>query len=97
MNYIFIEYVYTIDAILIKPMKGMTDDNMVDVFREICAELEEQNCKPKLHVLDNQCSKAVRKYIQSENVSIQLVEPYNHRVNAAEQAVKIAKYHMILC
>jgi hypothetical protein len=47
--------------------------------------------------LDNQCSKAVKKYIKSENVTIQLVEPYNHRVNAAEPAVKTAKYHMISC
>ena len=63
MNYIFIVYVYTINAILIKPMKGMTDDNMVAIFREIYAELEERSCKTKLHVLDNQCLKAVRKYI----------------------------------
>ena len=78
MNYIFIAYVYTINAILNKPMKGMTNDNTVVVLREIYAELEERNCRPKLHVFDNQCSKTVKKYIKSENVAIQLVEPYNH-------------------
>ena len=41
--------------------------------------------------------KSSQKYIKSENVAIQIVEPYNHRVNAAEPAVKTAKYHMISC
>ena len=63
ITYIFIAYVYTMNAILIKPMKGMNDGNMVAVFKEIYAELEERNCKPKLHRLDVQCSKAVNKYI----------------------------------
>ena len=37
--------------ILIKPTKAMTDDNMVTIFKAIYEELEERNCKPKLHVL----------------------------------------------
>ena len=78
-----------------EPMKGMYDLDMIAVFKEIYEELELRNCKPKLHVLDNQCSKAVKSYIKKENVNIQLIEPYNHRVNAAEPAVKTAKYHII--
>ena len=39
MNYIFIAYMYRINAILIKPTKGMNDDNMVTLFKEIYAEL----------------------------------------------------------
>ena len=97
MNYIFIAYIYTINAILINQMKGMNDDNVVAVFKEIYAELEGGNCKPKLHVLDNQCPKAVKKYIKSEKVAIQLLKPYNHRVNAAELAVKTPKCYMISC
>ena len=78
-----------------KPMKGMHDRDMIAVFKEIYEELELRNCKPKLHVFDNQCSKAVKSYIRRENVNIQLVEPYNHRVNAAKPAIKMAKYHII--
>ena len=74
-QYIFIAYVYTINAILTKPMKQMTDDNMVAVFKEIYKELEERNCKPKLHVLDNQYPKAVKSYTKSEILAIQLVKP----------------------
>ena len=76
-------------------MKGMDDGNMIPVFKEISEELEIQKCKPKLHVLDDQCSKAVKSYIQKEKINIQLVEPCNHRVNATEPAVKSAKYHIM--
>ena len=78
-----------------KPMKRMDDSNMIAIFKEIYEELEIRNCEPKLHVLDNQCSKVVRSYIQKEKVNIQLIAPYNHRVNAAEPAVRTAKYHRI--
>ena len=78
-----------------KPMKGMDDGSMIAVFEEIYEELEIRNCKPKLHVLDNQCSKAVKTYIQKEQVEIQLFEPYNHCVNADKPAVKTATYHTI--
>ena len=78
-----------------KLMEGMDDGNMIAVFKEIYKELEIQNCKPKLHVLDNHCSKAIKSHIRKEKVNIQLVKPYNHRVSAAEPAVKTAKYHII--
>ena len=50
----------------------------------------------KLHVLDNECSRAVKNYITTEQTEIQPVEPHNHRVNAAEPAVKSTKYHMLV-
>ena len=48
-----------------------------------------------MHVLDNECSKAVKNFICNNDTNIQLVEPYNHRVNAAETAIKSTKYHII--
>ena len=81
-QYIFIACIYTINMILMKPIKGTDDANMIAVFKEIYKELEIRNCKPKLHVLDNQCLKAVKSYIQKEKIKIQLVEPSNHRVNS---------------
>ena len=52
---------------LVKPMKVMTYANMVAVFKDIYKELEERNCRPKLYVLGNQWSKAVKSYIKSKN------------------------------
>ena len=37
----------------------------------------------------------IKNFIKKEKVDIQLVEPHNHRVNAAEPAVKATKYLMI--
>ena len=95
MQHIFVAYVYTKNAILIRAMPNRTDDSMVKVFTEVYETLEQRNWKPKIHILDNECSKAVKKFILAKNVDIQLVEPQNHRVNAAETAVKATKYHLI--
>ena len=46
-------------------------------------------------MLDNECSKAIKTFVADRQTAIQLIEPHNHRVNAAEVAVKTAKYHFI--
>ena len=68
---------------------------MVSILQDLYAYLGERNLKPKMHVLDNECSRAIKTFIRKEGADIQMVEPYNHRVNAAETAVKAAKYHML--
>jgi len=95
MNYIFVAYIYTINAIIIRPMKSRNDECMVATFKDIYEYLQSKKLAPKLHVLDNECFKAVQRYIKGQQVNIQLVEPHNHRVNAAETAVKAVKYHML--
>ena len=76
-------------------MKNRTDKSMLDAFQSVYEELKAANCSPKLHVLDNECSQAIKKFVQSKKSEIQLVEPHNHRVNAVEPAVKTAKYHLL--
>ena len=44
--------------------------------------------KPKFNIIDNVASKAVQAYLEEADIGIQLVEPHNHRVNAAEQAIQ---------
>ena len=78
-----------------RPMKGRTNEHMVAFFQDIYEYLRERNLTPALHVMDNECSKAIKNFIKKEKVDIQLVEPHNHRVNAAEPAVKAAKYYTI--
>jgi hypothetical protein len=45
--------------------------------------------------MDNECSTAVKNYIRSEKINIQLVPLHNHRVNAAERAIATFKEHFI--
>ena len=95
MNYFFVAYIYKCNYIIIRPMKSRKDEDMVATFTEIYEELQAKGHQPALHVLDNECSKAVKNYITSQETGIQLVEPHNHRVNAAEPAVKTVKYHTL--
>jgi hypothetical protein len=45
--------------------------------------------------MDNKCSSAVKKYIWSKSINIQLVPLHNHRVNAAKRTIATFKEHFI--
>ena len=76
-------------------MKSRKDEDMVVTFKDFYGDLVSKGHNPALHVLDNECRKALRNYINSEETNIQLVESHNHRVNAAEPTVKFVKYHTL--
>jgi hypothetical protein len=95
MNYVFVCYVYKLNTILLRTMKNREDAEMVLAFKSCYTELNAKGHHPTLHILDNECSRAVKEYVSTERTDIQLVEAYNHRVNAAEHGCKAAKYHTI--
>ena len=95
MNYILVVYVYKLNAPLMVAIKSRKDEKMVAAFTSVYQELNTYGHKPALHVLDNECSRAVQSYIRSNKTEIQLVEPHNHRVNAAELALKAVKYYTL--
>ena len=95
MNYIFVAYVYKLNSILLRSMKYREDARMVEAFTSIYTELEAEEHKPKLHVLDNECYRAVQNFLIKKGTARKNVEAHNHKVNAAEPAVKTAKYHII--
>ena len=76
-------------------MKSRASEHMVEVFKNVYNYLRERNPSPNLHVLDNKCSHRIVSFIKKEKADIQLVEPYNHRVNAAKPTAKAEKYHTI--
>jgi hypothetical protein len=40
--------------------------------------------KPKLNIMENQATKYIKLFLTKEECKLQLVEPHNHRINAAE-------------
>jgi hypothetical protein len=78
MQYIFVAYVYDLNAIIVRAMPSRTDASMVTAFREVITTLKTGGYRPALNVMDNECSAAVEKYIRSEQINIQLVLPHNH-------------------
>jgi hypothetical protein len=41
--------------------------------------------------MDNQAMKVIKAYLMPQQVSLQLNEPHNHHVNAAERAIQTFK------
>ena len=76
-------------------MPSRTDASMVTAFTEVITILKTRGYHPALNVMDNKCSAAVQTYIKSVKISIQLVPPHNHQVNAAERAITTFKEHFI--
>ena len=66
------------------------------MFKKKLEYLSNRGFKPKFNILDNIASKAIVKFLKNEQkIGIQLVEPNNHRANAAERAIQTFKNHMI--
>ncbi len=95
MVYIFVAYIYDINAIISVPMPSRNDNAMITAFETVLDQLKVKGYHPTLNIMDNECSKAVEAYIRKEKIAIQLVPPHNHRVNAAERAIATFKDHFV--
>ncbi len=47
--------------------------------------------KPRLNIMDNQVTKHIKTFLTKNDCKLQLVEPHNHRINAAEHAIQTFK------
>ncbi len=91
MIYIFVAYIYDLNAIIVCPMASRTDASFIAAFTKVFAILHARDYQPALNVMDNKCPKAVEKHIRTNRMTIQLVPSHNHCVNAAKQAIRTFK------
>lgn len=77
------------------PLKTQSDADCLKAYETFCAECRQRGALPKLNIVDNEASKAVKRAILEQGVQHQLVPPDNHRVNAAERAIRTWKNHFI--
>jgi hypothetical protein len=63
-QYIFVVYVYDLNAIIVRAMPSRTDAAMVTAFNEVVSALKTGGYTPSLIVMDNECSTAVEAYIK---------------------------------
>jgi hypothetical protein len=63
MQYIFVPYIYNLNAIIVQPMPYCTNALFIAAFSKVSAILRARNYQPALNVMDNECSKAVEKHI----------------------------------
>ena len=62
MQYIFVAYVYDLNAIIVSAMSSRKDTSMVTAFTEVIATLKAGGYTPILNVMDNECSAAARQW-----------------------------------
>ena len=73
----------------------MKDETIIKAFDEIFTEFTQKGYKPTFNVTDNQATTPIKAYLKEAGCRWQLVEPINHRVNAAERAIQTFKNHFI--
>ncbi len=89
-------YHYKANAILATPIAGLDDCIIFNTYKANFNKLAQKGFKPKLNVMDNQVTKHIKTFLMEEECKLQLVEPHNHRVNAAERAIQTFKDACIL-
>ena len=69
----------------------MDDKTIFGVYKKYFQELTSKRFTPKLNIMDNQANKYIKQYLSENKCKLQLVEPHNHRVNAAERIIQTLK------
>ena len=87
----FVLYHYETNAILATPIAGLDDKSIFEAYKTQFEMLEAKGYKPKVNVMDNQATKYIKQFLTKKECKLQLVEPHNHRVNAAERAIQTFK------
>ncbi len=63
MQYMFVAYIYDLNAIIVQPMPSCANASLIAAFPKVFAMLCACDYQPALNVMDNECSKAVKKHI----------------------------------
>ena len=94
-NYIFVLYDNDNNAILVRPLRNRSAQEIQRVFTSVHAYLVAWGLRPRLHTLDNEASTSLKDLLTAEHVEYQLVPPHIHRRNSAERAIQTFKNHFI--
>jgi hypothetical protein len=87
----FVLYHYKTNAILVESIENLNDCSIFDAYKEKFESLKAKGYKPKMNVLDNHATKYIKQFLTKKECNLQVVEPHNHRVNAAEHAIQTFK------
>ena len=88
-------YDYDSNAILAEPMPSRTAASIVTAYKTLHTKLVRLGHKPQVQRLDNECSKACKEFMRSQEVDFQQAPPHSHRRNTAERAIRTFQNHFI--
>jgi hypothetical protein len=96
MQYIFVAYIYYLNAILVHAKPSKNDAAMISAFTNILATLAALGYKPTHSITENKYSKMAEANIKFNKMDIHLGPPHNQRVNAAKRAIATFKEQFIV-
>ena len=91
----FVVYHYESNAILGLPIKNMEDSTIFEAYKKQFEFLKSRGFEIKLNVMDNQATRQIKRFLTTQECDLLLVEPHNHRVNAAERAIQTFNDHFV--
>jgi hypothetical protein len=77
-KYVLIVYNYDSNTILAEPMQARNDKATIAAHTNVLARLKKAGLSPKLQRLDNEASKALKDFLDEQNIDWQLAPPYCH-------------------
>jgi len=91
----FVMYHYETNTIFATPILGLDSQSILNAYKKNFEFLVSKGYHPKLNIMDNQATKAIKSYLTPQQCQLQLIEPGNHRVNVAERAIQTFKNRFI--
>jgi hypothetical protein len=91
----FVMYHNKTNTIFATPIPGLDLKNTLDAYTKNFEHLMSKGYTPKISVMDNQATKAIKSYLTPQQCHLQLIEPGNHQVNTAECTIQTFKNHFI--
>jgi hypothetical protein len=91
----FFMYHYKPNAIFATPIPGQDSKNILDAYTKNFKYLVSKGYTPRINIMDNQATKALKSYLTPPQFRLQLVKPGNHRVNAAKRTIQRFKNRFI--
>ena len=94
-NYIMVMYDDDSNGIMVEPFKIRQGKELATMFAKLCEKFKIHKSETNIFISDNKCSKSVKDTIKSFKATYQLAPPLQHRQNAAENAIKTFKAHLL--
>ena len=88
-------YDFDSNAILSVALPDRRGSSMKNAWLKIFSQFTANGYRPKLHILDNECSGDIKRSFAKNHVDFQRVPTHLHRRNAAERAIQTWKHHFI--
>ena len=78
-------------------MQSRDDSKMTRAYTKLYARLEAVGIKPKINMMNNEASRAIKTWLAEENTAYQTVAPGDggHRNNRAEHSIQTGSNHIV--